>query len=224
VIVQIVTPKPPRTVLGVNLINATPTWVTVKVAVSAWLAEPPVTFAVIPTWMVDDSTEVKMLNVPCVAPPAIEAVPVTPGVVKYASFGWSLVRVKFNPLAGAGDVNVILPVAVPFGPPTTDCGDMVRRNETPSTVSVAGIETPPRLAVMVDVCVEPETPVVIVNVALVAPDGTVTLVGTCATAVLLLESLITTPPSGAALLIITVPVDVAPPATSVGLIVNWLKF
>jgi hypothetical protein len=56
-----------------------------------------------------------------------------------------------------------------------------------------------------------------VNVALVAPAATVTLAGTVATAVLLLESVITLPPTGAALLSVTVPVDVAPPITAAGL-------
>jgi hypothetical protein len=58
--------------------------------------------------------------------------------------------------------------------------------------------------------------VVTVNVALVAPAATVTLVGTVATEVLLLLSVTTAPPVGAALLNVTVPVDVAPPVTELG--------
>lgn len=58
--------------------------------------------------------------------------------------------------------------------------------------------------------------VVIVKVAVGAPDGTVTLVGTCAAAVLLLESVTRAPPVGALPLRVTVPVDEFPPITEVG--------
>ena len=56
-----------------------------------------------------------------------------------------------------------------------------------------------------------------VKFALVAPAGTVTLAGTMATAVLLLESATAAPPAGAAALRVTVPVEGAPPVTLVGL-------
>jgi hypothetical protein len=63
--------------------------------------------------------------------------------------------------------------------------------------------------------------VLTVNVALVAPAATVTLEGTLAAAVLLLESATCTPPAGAAPLNVTVPVeDCVPPITLVGLSVN----
>jgi hypothetical protein len=66
--------------------------------------------------------------------------------------------------------------------------------------------------------VETETALVpTVNVAEVAPAATVTLAGTWATAVLLLESVICAPPAGAAALRVTVPVEEFPPATLVGL-------
>src|SRR5260370_726805 len=59
--------------------------------------------------------------------------------------------------------------------------------------------------------------VLTVNVALVAPAATVTLEGTLATAVLLLEGVTTAPPDGAAPLKVTVPVDACtPPTTLVG--------
>src|SRR5688572_15763836 len=54
------------------------------------------------------------------------------------------------------------------------------------------------------------------NVALVAPAGTVTLCGTVAAFVLLLESDITAPPEGAAALSVTVPCEALPPVTLVG--------
>lgn len=58
--------------------------------------------------------------------------------------------------------------------------------------------------------------VAIVKVALVAPAGTVTLAGTVA-APTLLDSETTRPPDGAALVNVTVPCDVVPPVTLVGL-------
>jgi hypothetical protein len=64
------------------------------------------------------------------------------------------------------------------------------------------------------------TLVLAVNVALVAPAATVTLAGTRATVVLLLESTICAPPVGAGPLKVTVPVEKFPPTTLAGLIVN----
>ena len=55
------------------------------------------------------------------------------------------------------------------------------------------------------------------NVALVAPLATATLVGTVAAAGLLLDSVTTAPPDGAALDNVTVPVAGLPPVTLAGL-------
>ena len=55
-----------------------------------------------------------------------------------------------------------------------------------------------------------------VKFALVAPAGTVTIAGTMATAVLLLESASAVPPAGAAVFRVTVPVEGVPPVTLVG--------
>ena len=54
------------------------------------------------------------------------------------------------------------------------------------------------------------------NVVLVAPAATVTLAGTLAAVVLLLESATCAPPDGAGPLNVTVPVDEFPPVTLVG--------
>ena len=62
-----------------------------------------------------------------------------------------------------------------------------------------------------------------VNVALVAPAATVTLAGTRAAVVLLLESATDAPPAGAAPLSVTVPVEELPPTTLVGFSANELS-
>jgi len=64
--------------------------------------------------------------------------------------------------------------------------------------------------------------VVTVNVADVAPAATVTLLGTCARPVLLLDSATIAPPTGAAAAKVTVPVDEPPPTTEIGFSVTLL--
>jgi hypothetical protein len=59
--------------------------------------------------------------------------------------------------------------------------------------------------------------VVMVNVAVVAPAATVTLAGSCAAAVLLLDRVTTAPVAGAGPVNVTVPVDEVPPITVLGL-------
>ena len=59
-----------------------------------------------------------------------------------------------------------------------------------------------------------------VNVALFVPAATVTLAGTWATVVLLLESTICAPPAGAGPLSVTAPVEECPPNKLAGFNVN----
>jgi hypothetical protein len=60
-----------------------------------------------------------------------------------------------------------------------------------------------------------------VKVAVLAPAATRTLAGTVAAAVLLLDRVTVRPPVGAAPVSVTVPVDVLPPITVVGLTVRF---
>ena len=61
------------------------------------------------------------------------------------------------------------------------------------------------------------------NVAVVAPETTVTLTGTVATEVLLLLIATRAPPTGAGPFSVTVPVDELPPRTDVGINVTELS-
>ena len=83
------------------------------------------------------------------------------------------------------------------------------------TVIVALRLTPSVPVIVADACDETVV-VVTVNVRLDAPATTVTLAGTVATAVLLLDSVTTDPPDGAGPLRVTVPCDELPPVTVVG--------
>jgi len=88
------------------------------------------------------------------------------------------------------------------------------------TVSSAVFVTPPYVAEIVTVLVLLTRAVRTVNVAEDRPAGTVTLAGTEATPGLLLFSVTIAPPVGAAAVSLTVPVELKPPRTSVGLSVS----
>src|SRR5439155_11680488 len=85
------------------------------------------------------------------------------------------------------------------------------------TVKVAVLVAPPNVPLIVTGVDALTAVVAIVNVALVAPAGTVTLAGTVAAPVLLLAIDTVAPPLGAALFNVAVPVEPLPPTTLVGL-------
>jgi hypothetical protein len=126
-----------------------------------------------------------------------------------------LVSVTTSPVGPAGLVSVTVPVDV--SPPTTELGASATL-ATPaiSTVSVVVCEEAPRVAVIVEVALDETERVVIVKVAVVCPESTVTDAGTVAAFVLELVKVTTTPPAPAALESVTVPVELTLPCTGFG--------
>lgn len=124
------------------------------------------------------------------------------------------------PPLGAGPERVTVPVEDDV--PLTVVGLRVSEVKVGAVIVRVAVRATPRVAVMVAEVLEATALVVIVKVAVVAFAGTVTFVGTCAAAVLLLESVTTAPPDGAGPLRVTVPVEDVPPITEVGLTVARL--
>jgi len=121
------------------------------------------------------------------------------------------------PPDGAGPLSLTVPCE--SSPPLTLVGLSVSEERVTApagvTLSDACRETPPAVPVITAVVVAVTVCVVTLNVLLVAPAGTVTLLGTVATLLLLLSDT-TTPPEGAAPDRVAVPVDKLPPVTLVG--------
>jgi hypothetical protein len=128
-----------------------------------------------------------------------------------------LESVTTAPPEGAAPFSVTVPVE-PIPPVTlagfTDTDESVAV-ATGVTVKVADRVVPYVPEIVDEVVVETEA-VVTLKVALVKPAATVTLTGTWAAVVLLLERVTTAPPEGAAPLRLTVPVELLPPRTLVG--------
>jgi hypothetical protein len=121
------------------------------------------------------------------------------------------------PPLGAGPLRVTVPVD--DDPPVTLLG----LTPTEDSVTAGGVTVSDAVCVAplydAEMLTEVEVDTVLVltvKVAVVAPAETVTLDGTEATAVLLLESWTTAPPLGAGALRVTVPVEELPPATLAG--------
>jgi hypothetical protein len=125
-----------------------------------------------------------------------------------------LVSVTTAPPVGAAALSVAVPVD-PV-PPVT----LVGFNETEEIAGGFTVSEvswlPLYVAVSVASVAPPTENVVTGKVAVVAFAATITLTGTVAAAILLLVSVTTAPPVGAAALSVTVPVDPVPPVTFVG--------
>jgi len=114
----------------------------------------------------------------------------------------------------------LLSVTVPLDelPPVTLDGLTLSEESVGGvTVSEAVRVAPPYDPEIVTEVDDPTGLVLTVKVAVVPPPGTVTLAGTVAAPVLLLDSDTTAPPLGAELLSVTVPLDELPPVTLDGL-------
>jgi len=132
-----------------------------------------------------------------------------------ATLDAELARLTTIPPAGAAAVRFT--VSWLDFPPTIADGDTVTfESEAGFTVTVAVFVTPFVLAVKVTVVETITAFVVTVTVVLVAPAGTVTEDGTGATVVFELAKRTTMPPDGAALVSVTVNLEVLPPPTVAG--------
>lgn len=129
-------------------------------------------------------------------------------------------RLTTVPPVGATLLKVTVPVE--DTPPATEVGLRVAELSVGAVIArLAVAELDPSVAVIVAEVVAETAVVVTENVAVVAPDATVTDAGTFALE-LLEASDTTVPPVGAAAERVTVPVLEAPPATEVGLRVTEL--
>src|SRR5262245_25087606 len=139
-----------------------------------------------------------------------------------ATLVFELVSMTSAPPLGAAAVSLTVPVGV--APPLT-VDELSVSVETVGrgaavTVRFAVLLTPPYEPVMATTIVDATVDVVTVNVLEVEPAVTVTLAGTPATVEFALERVTTAPPVGAGPVSVTVPVEVAPPLTELGLSVS----
>jgi len=196
--------RPPTTVVGVNAKPLSAGGMTVRPAVT----DKVPTAAVMA--IEDDAVTavVLMVNAAEVEPAATVTVA---GGIAAELFE---VRVTIVPPVGEGLVKVMVPVAEV--PPTTDVGEIIKLLGADGViVKVPDADELLDWAVMIaEVCVLTAR-VFTVNVALIAPPGTVTVEGTTAPG-LLEDRLKTNPLEGAGFDSVTVPVDTAPPGTEAG--------
>lgn len=133
-----------------------------------------------------------------------------------------LCKVTIAPPVGATPLSVTVPVEL--FPPTTEVGLNDSADRVGAlTVSVAAAWLTPYVPEILTEVFAATAAVVTVNVADVVPVVTVTLAGTCATELLLLDNATTAPPFGAAALRVTVPVEEVPPSTDVGFSVREVR-
>lgn len=193
---------PPLTVRGLNPMAAMAGAVT---DTFAFTDAPPAVAVIVNAVVTATDTDVAT-NVAVVAPAAT----VTVGGTTMAAFDDA--NVTTNPPAGAGPPIVTVPVT--DAPPTTAIG------VTASAVTLCVVTTsvalrlrPPPAAVMTTFVVVATAAVVIVNVADVAPAGTITVAGTVAPTPAV--TFTTNPPTGAGAVNPTVATLAAPPTTDV---------
>jgi hypothetical protein len=194
-----VTRSPPRPVAVTVSVAVCAGGVTVRVAVRV---NPPA-LAVIVTGVDVVTVFVAIANVVLVAPCATDTLA---GTVAAAVLLLDSETAK--PPAGAADVRVSVPCEEV--PPVTlvgftDTAESAAGADGGVTVSVALRVAPPNAPVMVAGVEVVTDTVLTVNVTLVAPATTVTLAGTVAALVLLLDSVTTAPPDAAALVSVAVP-------------------
>jgi len=196
---------PPMTVPGVKLNDSALAALIVNWAVAFGA---PVCDAVIVAIVSVPTAEVVTVNVAVVAPPRTVTDEGTVALVVDEESD------TVKPPAGAAVARVIVPVEVP--PPVTTVGlrETVQLGTVTARLAVA--DWPPDVAVIVLVVFAPTVRVVIVKVPDVAPAATVAVAGTVAAEVLLDVNATDRPPAGAALPIVTVPVEIVPPVTDVG--------
>ena len=196
---------PPTTEVGLRTSDEAVGAVIVRFAVADW----PFAEAVIVAVALAATGVVETVNVALVPP---EATVTEAGTVAETLL---LERLTTNPPAAAGLDRVTVPVLEE--PPTTEVGLRTSVEIAGAVmVRVAVLATELQVAVIVELVVEATAVVVIVKVAVVAPATTVTDAGRVADDELLLRVTVR-PPVGAALLMVTVPVDEFPPTTEVGL-------
>ena len=120
-----------------------------------------------------------------------------------------LARVTSKPPVGAGPLRETVPRA--GAPPGTEAGLTATETTTGAFTVMLAVWVEPHVAEIVTPVFDATALLVAVKVAVVAPAATVTLVGTCAAAELLLASVTSEPPVGAGPLRETVPRPEAPP-------------
>jgi len=196
--------EPPVTVLGFNVSEIREATPTVSVVLRAIPYVPEI------VTLVEDATPlVVMVNVALLLPAAIGTFPGT-----CAAAILLLCRVTTTPPDGATPFKVTVPVAL--FPPIRDAGLLLTEyNVGTFRVSVLLLVAPYVPEMTAEVLARTGV-VVMVKLAVRTPLRTTTLAGMVATAELL-PRITTTPPAGAGPLKVTVPVELFPPTTELGL-------